>query len=520
MVIEDEHIERQALVLMLRNNFPELSTIVEAVNGFDAISAAKNQKIDIALVDVGLPGISGLDLIQEMQKAGAETSFIIVSSYDNFEFAQKAIKLGVEDYLLKPIRPDMLKQAVSNSIAKKESRNRVSITATALQNRMENIRPLVENDFIYTIILNGPGESLRQMLSFLSIDCKSGFCIVVSELGAFNSIDTLIKNALEKVGNKLVSGFFNNNLVLCILFGDKSESTNTDTDIAAICDYILSILENAGYGFHIGASGPVREIAAWNEAYRQASVALKRATEDSIPLKKYNEDLLPLKGIHNTNENTAPLSTQTSILARAILENREEQRKEIAENILLGIVSGHDFIRAREDAYKFIILLREELLRFLPVPGLQFDTDTSLLNAQEPRYLETSLLAQVEKFSHAVNEFRDQSKNTFVERAIQYIRDNYQKEISLSSIAREIHVSPYYLSKMFRKYTSKTCTEIISLERVEAAKKLLLCNYSSKETCYSVGFNSQNYFAKIFKKLCGMTPGEYRSSAFAKGAAT
>jgi two-component system response regulator YesN len=383
---------------------------------------------------------------------------------------------------------------------------------------MENIRPLVESDFIYTVISIGPGESLRQMLSFLSIDCKSGFCLVVSELGAFTSVDTLIKNALEKVGNKLVSGFFNNNLVLYILFGDKSESTNIDNSIAAICDYILSVLENAGYGFHIGVSSPVWEITAWNEAYRQSSFALKRAIEENIPLKKYSEDLLLLKEIHNTSGNAAPLAAQTSILARAILDNREEQQKEITENILLGIVSGCDFIHAREEAYKFIILLREELLRFLPVPGSQFDADTSLpgalsvLSVQEPRYLKTSLLAQVEKLSHVVNEFRDQIKNTFVERAIQYIRDNYQKEVSLSSIAREIHVSPYYLSKMFRKYTGKTCTEIISLERVEAAKKLLLRNYNSKETCYSVGFNSQNYFAKIFKKLCGMTPGEYRSS--------
>ncbi|MDR3336349.1 MAG: helix-turn-helix transcriptional regulator [Treponema sp.] len=112
-------------------------------------------------------------------------------------------------------------------------------------------------------------------------------------------------------------------------------------------------------------------------------------------------------------------------MARAILDNREEQRKEITENILLSIASGRDFIRAR-------------------------------------------------------------------------------------------HVSPYYLSKMLRKYTGKTCTEIISLERVEAAKKLLLRNYNSKETCYQVGFNSQNYFAKIFKKLCGMTPGEYRGGALGR----
>jgi two-component system response regulator YesN len=98
-----------------------------------------------------------------------------------------------------------------------------------------------------------------------------------------------------------------------------------------------------------------------------------------------------------------------------------------------------------------------------------------------------------------------------------YIKTSYQKEISLGSIAKEIDVSPYYLSKLCRKYTGKTCTELIAEERIEAAKRLLIQNYSSKETCFQAGFNSQNYFVKIFRKYVGVTPGEYRTACLSAG---
>lgn len=110
--------------------------------------------------------------------------------------------------------------------------------------------------------------------------------------------------------------------------------------------------------------------------------------------------------------------------------------------------------------------------------------------------------------ANMVQDLREQNKNAFVDSALLYIHVNYQKGISLGSIAREIGVSPYYLSKLLHRHTSKTCTELIAEKRIEEAKKLLLRSFSSKEVCYQVGFNSQNYFAKIFKKLTGLTPDE------------
>jgi two-component system response regulator YesN len=518
MVVEDEYIERQALVLMLRNNFPELSLIGESGNGFEAVSQAYSGKPDLALIDVGLPGKNGLDVIAEIKSFSRDTSFIVISSHDNFEFAQRAIKLGVEDYLLKPIRLDLLKTAISSSISRKESRLEASTTETNLLNRMENIRPLIESDFIYSVVSNGHAGGQRKLLSFLGYETSSGVCLVTSARNGIGHLHVSIKNLLENAGQKTLSGFFNNRSIIYFLLNSRTEKNK----IEDTCLAILTHLENRYHDFYIGVSEPIEEKNNWSNAYKQANVALKLAEEEDQSLKRYDSTVMVYSGGLSAagrvceipeNPGNGKLPAWVNLLVRVILDNKEDHLEKLVEEICLVLMSEHEFHIAREEAYKLIILLEQELKKALPITELQINVSAVILNSDGPRHLKMSLFSCLRHLFLLVHETRDQNKNYFVDRAVVYIKTNYQNEISLGSIAKEIHISPYYLSKLFRKYTGKTCTELIAEERIEAAKQLLVQNYSSKETCFQVGFNSQNYFVKIFKKYVGVTPGEYRNNS-------
>ncbi|MDR2479820.1 MAG: response regulator [Treponema sp.] len=504
MVVEDEYIERQALVLMLRNNFTELSIIAELSNGIEAINTAKTEKPDLVLVDVGIPGINGLEVIAAIKQEEPKTSFIIISSHDNFEYAQRAIKLGVEDYLLKPTRLETLRQAVNASIAKKKSSYEAASTATTLLNRMENIRPLVEHDFIYEVISNGQAAELRRILAFWGLEDYGGFCLVIAEKSAGARLHGIVKAALEELGNRLVSGFFDNHSVLCVMIKGPVKNEVIDN----ICNFIQGFLHNQDCpDFCIGVSRPVEHAAGWPAAYRQARLALQRTSEENLAVKKYD-----MPGMMSQAESSPEnLRTWTNLLLRAVLEDKEDQQKKLTGQIALLLLSNHELRQAREEAYKLMILLEQELSRTFPALGKKLEADAAILEIEQSRHLEAALLSHIKRFALMVQDLRDQNKNAFVDSALLYIHANYQKEISLGGIAREIGVSPYYLSKLLHRHTSKTCTELIAEKRIEEAKKLLLRNYSSKEVCYQVGFNSQNYFAKIFKKLTGVTPGEYRT---------
>jgi two-component system response regulator YesN len=522
MVVEDEYIERQALVLMLRNNFPELSVTGEAGNGFEAVSRAYSERPDFILIDVGLPGKNGLDVISEIQSFSRETTFIIISSHDNFEFAQRAIKLGVEDYLLKPTRLDSLKAAISSSVSKKERRCEANTAATNLLNRMENIRPLIESDFIYSAVSGGQGEAQRKLLAFLGYEDSSGVCFVVSGQKGVSHLHASVKKLLEESGQKALSGFFNNQSIICLLTDGREENTRVEE----FCRVIQKYLENNCEDFRIGVSEPIKSGNNWSIAYRQAKAALKHAEEEGQNIKRYDRAAMSYSdGIPATGRSpespvngNGKLSLWANLFARAILDNREDQMETLAGEICMTLMAENEFRAAREEAYKLIILLEQELKKALPVIEFKTGADTAILKAVGPRHLETHLLSHANQLFLLVHGTRDQTKNYFVDRAVIYIKANYQKEISLGSIAREINLSPYYLSKLFRKYTGKTCTELIAEERIEAAKRLLAQNFSSKETCFQVGFNSQNYFVKIFKKYIGVTPGEYRSTSMSAAA--
>jgi len=505
MVVEDEYFERQALVLMLQNNFPELTVIAELSNGIEAINVARQKRPDLVLVDVGIPGINGLEVIATIKNDEPKTSFIIVSSHDNFKYAQRAIKLGVEDYLLKPTRLETLKQAINASIEKKKSSYEADSTTTTLLNRMESIRPLVEHDFIYAVIANSQTEELYRILSFWGLEDCGGFCLVISEKNGFSRQHGMIRNALEELGNRLVSGFFNDQSILCIMVKGPVLGEVVDN----VCGFIQEFLKKQGHAdSFIGVSKVLENIAEWPSAYRQARIASKQAQEENICFKKYDiPEILSL-----SESSSEKLSTWTKLLFRAILEDKEDQLRKLIEQVTLVLLSDNNFQQAREDAYKLMILLEQELGRTFPRLGNRLTVDTTILELEQPRYLETALFSYIKHLVLAVQDFRDQSKNFFVDNALLYIYAHYQKEISLGSIAREIGISPYYLSKLLHRYTSKTCTELIAEKRIEMAKELLLQNYSSKEVCYQVGFNSQNYFAKIFKKLTGLTPGEFRNT--------
>jgi two-component system response regulator YesN len=508
MVVEDENIERQALTLMLRNNFPGIKLAAEAGNGLDALRMAREKKPDIMLVDVGIPGISGLDLIAEIHGSDPDISFIIISSHDNFEFAQRAIKLGVEDYLLKPARLGPLKAAISAALAKRESRESAGVTATSLLNRMEKVRPLVENDFIFGVISQGSAETLSQMLGFLESGVSSGYCLILEGSGGLGEINLLIKNLLSELGNHIVSGIFNNQLIVCLMTPNGGKTG----DIDMLAGYILKSLEKLKFNaINIGISAYVENISLWHKAYLEARSALKEAGKNGTRIVKYSGSP---KEEPSFKDNLARLKNS---LSKAILDGDSGESEKILNQISLSLVSDCNFSEAREEAYKFLVLLVQELIRAMPGTDLVFDADPGILKIEDPKLLEILLLSKIKQLFFQVHETGEKSKNVFIDKAMQFIRENYNKDISLASIASQINLSPFYLSKLFRRITGKTCTDIITEERIKAAKKLLLKNFSSKETCYLVGFNSQNYFTRIFKKFTGLTPGEFRFAHLKEG---
>ena len=179
MVVEDERIEREATVLALQMADLELEVVGSAENGTEALRLFRETLPDVVIMDVDLPGISGLEVIQEMQKLSADAQYIILSAYNIFSYAQKALKMGVHEYLLKPCRTEELVAAVASAVSTLEAVRDYGKNSQIYQEKLDSIRPVLESECIFAIASMRDDMPLRRMFDFLGVKAKSGFVFAV-----------------------------------------------------------------------------------------------------------------------------------------------------------------------------------------------------------------------------------------------------------------------------------------------------------------------------------------------------
>ncbi len=127
-------------------------------------------------------------------------------------------------------------------------------------------------------------------------------------------------------------------------------------------------------------------------------------------------------------------------------------------------------------------------------------------------YLGKIHLVMIKEYCDLVNEYKVKGYSNLISNAVNYIKLNFEYDISLSSIAKELYIHPTHLSKKFRKETNKTISEYINEIRIEEAKLLLkTTDYKVEDIAYAVGYNDKKYFSKVFKKISNQSPSEYRN---------
>lgn len=504
MIVEDEPIERAALKLMIQANCPQISRIEEAENGIRALELCREMIPDIVLVDINMPGINGLDTIREMKNLSSRSRYIILSSYNQFEYAQRALMLGVEQFLLKPAKISELKKAIEDVLHKISIQQETEQEKSALLTSVEAIRPIVELDCIYGLISGKTKEELRKLISFLGIDADRGFCFVCTYERNPKYLLRKIKDALQEVGLHCIGELFHGELVFFIL-GKNEIETRKMSEVGHFVQMLLHELDRRECRVGIGTICGLD--SGFRESYREALLAAERCREDSYLVYQ-------LDGGEEDSVKPGPDRVIEKIINGVKAGEEEEVLSCTGEILRAATINTYSFKQLKENIYQFMILCMKEIRRHYPsleaadYSGVSMDEVAAL---EDHMAVETYIRLHLKAVLDETGELNKEKSNQMVTRALSYIGMNYRNNIMLEHVAKELEISPYYLSRMLKKCTGKNFTDLLSEKRVEEAKKLLHSNKSIKEITYEVGFNSQNYFTKIFKKYENCTPTEYRA---------
>ncbi|MCR5634897.1 MAG: helix-turn-helix domain-containing protein [Lachnospiraceae bacterium] len=526
LIADDESIVTDGLQFIINKNFPDECT-VECVNtGRKVIEAAEYFRPDIVFMDIQMPGINGIQAMREIRQGNDNTIFIVVSAFLKFDYAKDAIDIGVLEYLNKPVDKEKIVNALKKAMRRVDQMK--SRRREDLENRekLEIVTPIIENGFIYALIYrNQTSEELDNFKKLLGIEETAGY-VMALQFGESGSRDkmanpigmsvrlqkeyTRIKDAVKSFFNCCVGTMMGNTILIFVPCNMPGQEAEYDLRIGSIENARkmvkeLSTLFDARFRVGIGS---VHELDDLSESYNEAMHSLTYNKSNSVVhvkdtqiLSGFEEDY-PIETENSLFKSIEEGNlTRTEYYARAFYDWMTETHGNNTEDIKLKVL---EFVLRAEKVgfdsggmvYRFS--MRSSYLK-------------SVLETKSSEELYEWFVTKLSDVCRNILSKKDDNTVDFIKSAQMYIAQNYSKDIILDDVSKELQMSPYYFSKLFKKRTGKNFIEYLTDVRIEKAKELLRNSTKSmKEICMEVGYTDPNYFSRTFKKNVGVTPSEYK----------
>lgn len=465
VITDDEMLERIAMRKFLNDHFKDFEVIGEASNGRHAIELAEQLKPDLMFIDIKMPGINGLEAVQRIREKIPEIKFIIVSAYDSFDYAKKAMKEGVKEYLLKPSNKEEAIEAITRVCEEIKREKEVH------QKQQDSLHIEREN-FLLKILQQEEGTVTEKQKKALFPDMKCGFFFVM-ELVDGKDADRL-KQQIERLSPFQSITVQNGNYVVSLFVSTKEQSK---LDSLLLAKKLQTLYENSlwvGIGYSYSLVGQLYK--SYHEALQTLHVLKKnKRVHYSLPLLTEKK----ADGV-NGEEHFLPL-----------IQGDFQTAWMITIELLDEVDQTELYVRIREKLVQEGISMHQ---LYLPENRSQWKG-----------FIHTICL-KVSEIHQA---------NDPIERAKQYIYRHFHETITLEHVSEIVNLSPTYFTKLFRETTNTTFIDFLTEVRLGKARQMLLENQLSlKEISFMVGYKDPNYFSRVFKKHYNQSPKQFQKQTF------
>ena len=494
----------------------------EAADGEIALSMMQDIKPDILITDIRMPFMDGLELSQRVKKLLPWTKIIILSGHDEFDYARKAISIGVEDYILKPFTSEELLAAMNRAAEDLESEKRRFLDIEKMKRELESASAVARDRLLGDIVTGAVSASeAGEAAAAMQINLEASlYTVCVSELrfaGEAN-INLLLEAksrllSIQEAEKSAIAFFISPEQAVFILKSSTPESAEEKSyNLANAVEHELSgspgLFVITSIGITVDSSGRIPE------SYFSAARYLKEA--------RFSGKSRIINSSDYAESGVAPsdLKDDDPLIDR-IRYADESETAMIVEQLLDRIEKlGEDFAVTASCLLVDVIMSISKLIEELGgnVQDVEPDLVTRQFVASAVKSREAFAL-EVERALKAVILWRNSRTQgryaNIILKAKRYIRENFANpDICLMTTAKSVNMSPNHFSSVFSQECGMTYIEYLTSVRIETAKKLLKnTTMRSSEIAYETGFSDPHYFSFIFKKSTGLSPLEYRDSA-------
>lgn len=522
MLVDDE--EQAIRSILKRIQWDEIGYEVPflAHNGLEALEVAENNPIDVVMTDIEMPYMGGLELARNLKELYPNIRIIIFSGYDDFDYAREAIRLEVEEYILKPVNADELKEVFLRIKKNLEEELDAKQNVAKLQNYYMESLPLLQESF-YASLMEGNmnEEECDRYIEDYKIPLHGPlYCVGVIHTGKQNNqqdvnqllLAVSVRRLLEEETNPdWDEQFFTylGNTVVISQFKSRIDAMQM-TDYYDKFSRLAKSVCNADVT--VGVGGVVTRVKDLPISFRGGRNALSYRAIYGTGKAINIEEIAPLE--------KEEISLSGEEVLHDIFQKIKVDEKDSLVQTVDKFVQEYILVEQNVQAYAYYVnALCSELYRFAINHNLDtrtvFGTNDDiyrLASGMDQIQLRRWVLEVTTSMQNMIQATRVDTNKSFVSKAIDYVYENYaNKDLTVENLCKELGVSAAYFSTVFKRETGQTFVAFLTDVRMKKAIELLLEeNEKTGVIARRVGYGDPNYFSYVFKKQFGISPSKYR----------
>lgn len=501
-----------------------ISIIGTAHNGTDALNLIIQKRPDIAIIDINMPAINGIELIQRARNAQLDTDFIILSGYDDFSYAKEAIRMGVRSYLLKPLNISELHEELYRILNSRTRNDRNDV------NTFKYRRALVNNVFQNLLdgkILEPAVIQVTLQQSELSLSDAPSFVLVFSWPDDVRMDDVLNIRITHFFESNAISDrsffLFHNPTQLVGIFNELTEPSFNIAEKTLAClkknykELGLKELPDIGIG------DTVPSLINLQYSYTRALTSLTyRLYSDRSHIFSYNMICTTPPKMKLSDIDYLPL---VQCIVKKDLDGIRLYCEDFMSKLLYVKMPSPNYVYST--CYALFSMIEKEFSNYSHEEIRQIEAPTELYQFHSVNEIKNWLIqsfSRLSEFIDAVYGYSEKIDNTksdpdevesddeIVVHAKQYIHNNITNNLKIENIAREINLSASYFAIYFKNKTHINLRDYILNEKMEYARKALLDSDASvTDIAYKTGYRDYRSFSRAFKNIHGVTPSDFQA---------
>ncbi|MGL5415992.1 MAG: response regulator [Clostridium sp.] len=496
MLVDDEKLIRDGLKVLIDWENLNLEVTQSAENGQEALKKFKENPVDVVVTDINMPNMTGLEFIKELREINSSVRIVILSGYDEFSYAKKAIAFGVDDYLLKPINEEELEAVLEKiviDIDKEEKRKLLSV---------DKNKSILE-------LLRGHTEHLENIQDVMNISLNGksyvAGSITLSRKGEIvSNIDLREIFHENNIENYEIAYILERRFLFI-------KEWNTEVHGKEVMEYFYRLKEllNKKYELDvfIAVGKIVHSIYEINESYREGSSINK------YMLTEGNNICLCKDNLKYLDSKIKTFDLEFQKINKYIIEKDFEKSKDYIENIFL-----RDNLTPK-DIYDFsigIIVMLYKISEEFKIEGENYNRESlsttiiELCNESTTENIKLFIIREIEEIIQSM--YIGVTKySPVIQQIVNYINDKYYEELSLKLLSNKYNINSSYLGQLFIKEVGMSFSDYLNNVKNSRAKELLLTtNMKINDIAKKVGFVDTSYFYRKFKKYYGVSPSVLR----------